>query len=94
MYTKFCLLTPFLYELNTDIGKITYFVPRIYVNDERMVQFFANAPHLFKTVRNEPKRDEVSTVFDEIYHNKSGYRANQWSSVVLLILQYFQSGIS
>ena len=54
VYTKFYLLTPFLYELNTDIGKITYFVPKIYANDERMVQFFANAPHLFKTVRNAP----------------------------------------
>ena len=54
VYTKFYLLTPFLYELNTDIGKITYFAPKIYANDERMIQFFANAPHLFKIVRNAP----------------------------------------
>ena len=38
--------------------------------------------------------DEVSIVFDQIYHNNIAYRANEWSSVVLLILQYFQSGIS
>ena len=38
--------------------------------------------------------DEVSTVFDEMYHNIIASKANQWSGVLMLILQYFQSGIS
>ena len=35
-YARFCQLT-FLYELNNDIGEITYFAPNIYATDERMI---------------------------------------------------------
>ena len=37
VYTRFYQLTPFLYELNTNIGEIIYFVPKIYANDEQMI---------------------------------------------------------
>ena len=59
VYTNFC--QPFLKELNTDIGKITYFVPNIYATDEPII-FFSNAPHLFKTVRNAPSNSGLGTV--------------------------------
>ena len=37
VYARFCQLTTFLYELNNDIGEITYFVPNIHATDERMI---------------------------------------------------------